>query len=260
MHTTNLLRSTDFEFTVNGRLALLEQVFPQFNQYDRVGVVVRQPGGSIGASALVMAAMSRFYDYHRQNLGNRPGQLRIYPEFYMFHVGQRHMNHYWMDIWPPHKEVDVADEPEPILEAINDRGITRLIVQDMEPVETMFFHERRPAQYLDSAKAIFLRETVSSAESRIKTAVAYSPSGRTDRPDIFVRSCSEAEKCVQASINGSQELSESLRKQLQTSRHQLFDNGRVTETYRRITLSDAIGMLTNTTETGITTRRYIDIM
>lgn len=260
MHTTTIMRSTDFEYTVDGRPATLEDIFPLFNRHDRVGVVVRQPGGSIGASALIMAAMTRFYDFHRERLGNKSGQLRIYPEFYMFHAGKRQMDHYWMDIWPPHKEVDVADEPEQILEAINDRGITRLLVQDTPPTRTVSLHESPSDGKLDPLKATFLSETVNSAASRILTALAYSPVGRTCRADISVKSCPAVEKCVLASINHSQELSELLRKQLQSSRQALISNGRATETYRRVSLSDAIGMLTTSTETGAVTRRYITIM
>jgi hypothetical protein len=260
MHTTTMIRSTDFDYTVDGRPASLEDIFPSFSRHDRVGVVVRSPGGGIGASALVMAAMARFYDFHRDQLGNTPGQLRIYPEFYVFHVGERHMDHYWMDIWPPHKEVNVANEPEQILEAINDRGITRLLVQDAIPKRTVSLYEKIPEEAIDPSSATFLRETISSAENRILTALAYSPVGRTERADVLIKSCSAVEKCVLASISDSKGLSESLRDQLQSSRQTLIVDGRVTETYRRITLSDAIGMLTTSTETGMTTKRYIAIM
>lgn len=257
MHTTTMIRSTDFDYSVDGRPASLEHIFPAFNRHDRVGVVVRQPGGGIGASALIMAAMAEFYDFHREQLGNKPGQLRIYPEFYVFHVGERQMDHYWMDIWPPHKEVDVADEPEQILEAVNDRGITRLLVQDMTPSETVSLYAGVPEEKLDPSMATFLRETVISAESRIMTAIAYSPSGRTKQADIVISSCSAAESLVLASINSSQGLTDSMRVQLQFSRQTLLTEGRVIETYRRISLLNAIGMLTPSTRLGLTTRQYI---
>ncbi len=34
------------------------------------------------------------------------------------------------DVWPDHKEVTVPDHAEELLQAINDRGITRLLVED----------------------------------------------------------------------------------------------------------------------------------
>ncbi|MEH7378314.1 hypothetical protein [Neobacillus drentensis] len=94
------------------------------------------------------------------------------------------MNHSWMDIWPPHKEVVVEDDPEQILEAINDRGITRLLVEDISP-----------------SSATFLRETISSAQHRIVSALANSPTGRVDQADITVISCSAAEENVLDSLD-----------------------------------------------------------
>ncbi|WP_256237542.1 hypothetical protein [Bacillus sp. EB600] len=153
------------------------------------------------------------------------------------------MNHSWMDVWPPHKEVLVEDDPEQILEAINDRGITRLLVEDMVPVSPTF-----------------LRETISSAQYRIVSALAYSPTGRVNQADITIMSCSAAEDNVLDSLNRSDELSEEVKEQLRRGRQSLYVGGRVTETYRRIELSDALQMLTHTTDHGITTRSYMDIL
>jgi hypothetical protein len=65
-----------------------------------------------------------------------------------------------LDVWPPHKEVIVDDDAEQILEAINDRGITRLLVED-KPLTS----------------GVFLRETLSSARNRIVSALAFSATG-----------------------------------------------------------------------------------
>ena len=158
MHTINTLSYVDFDSQVESQGASLEDIFFGFNKNDRIGVVVRQPGGGMGASVLLLSALTRFYDFHRSLLSDEPGKLRIYPKFFVFHVGQcSHMNHSWMDIWPPHKEVLVEDDPEQILEAINDRCITRLLVEDMEPVSPTF-----------------LRETLSSAQFRIVSDLEYS--------------------------------------------------------------------------------------
>lgn len=243
MHTIKTLSYADFVFAIDGHTASLEDIFPGFNDNDRIGVVVRKPGGGMGASALLMAALTRFYDFHRPRLGEEPGKLRIYPEFFVFHVGKRHMNHSWMDVWPPHKEVVVEDDPEQILEAINDRGITRLLVEDIPP-----------------SSAVFLKETTSSAEHRIVSALAYSPTGRVDNADVRVMSCSAAEGYVLDSLNMTKELSEEVKEQLRQGRKPLLVNDRVTETYRRIDLSNAIYMLTQTTEPGPTTRSYMAIL
>lgn len=243
MHTIHIMGYTDFNFEVEGYTSSLEEIFPGFNMNDRIGVVVRQAGGGMGASALLMSALTRFYDFHRPLLGDEPGKLRIYPENFIFHVGKRHMNHSWMDIWPPHKEVVVEDDPEQILEAINDRGITRLLVEDITPSSTTF-----------------LRETVSSAQHRIISALVYSPTGRVNQADIKIVSCSAAEENVLDSLDRSQELSNELKEQLRRSRQSLYIDGRVTETYRRIEVSDALKMLTNNKEQGITTSSYMAIL
>ncbi|QYJ14788.1 hypothetical protein Rxycam_00594 [Rubrobacter xylanophilus DSM 9941] len=239
MHTTEVLTSADFSFQINGQKASLEDIFPGFNEFDRLGVVVRQPGGATEASCLIMAAITRFYDFYRPQLGNARGRLRIYPEYFVFHVGKRHGNYRQMDIWPPSHEVIVENDPEQILEAINDRGVTRLLVED----GTL-------------ASATFLRETVSSAERRIASVLAYSPTGRVDRPDVTVTSSLTAEGYVLAALEASAESPEVL-EQLKPGRQVLIHENRVTETYLRIELSDAIRLLTESSGPGTTTQRVI---
>lgn len=226
MHTTDVLRSEDFKFIANGRSTCLENLFPRFHRHDRLGVIIGQTGGGIGASALILATATRFYDFYRPRLGKTPDKLSIYPETFAFHIGKRHMDHMMLDIWPPHKEVIVQDEPEQILEAINDRGITRLLVEDLP---------------LSPAK--LNRETVSSAEQRIVSTLAYSPTGRVRQADVTIHSCPAAEQEVLKSIATSEELSEEQREQLRIGRKALEAEGRVTESYRTVTLSDALQML-----------------
>ncbi|MCM3569034.1 hypothetical protein [Neobacillus mesonae] len=178
-----------------------------------------------------MAAITRFYDFYRPDLGNEPDRLRIYPDYFIFHVGKRHMNLYWMDIWPLHKEVVVEDDPERILEAINDRAITRLIVEDGE-----------------AAPANFLRETFSSAHHRIVSALAYSPFGRAAHGDIMIASCSKVEEYVQSTIELTEDLSDIEKREMAWRRHSLMQNNRVIESYRRLDVSDAIQRLGSTNE------------
>jgi hypothetical protein len=226
LHTTKVLNSLDFSIKINNQEGVLEDIFPDFNKNDRLGIVVRRPGGGIGASGLLMAAITRFYDFYRPLLGNEPNKLRIYPDFFIFHVGKRHLNYYWLDIWPTHKEVILEDDPEQILEAINDRGITRLLVEDTVPTNKFF-----------------LRETISSAETRILSAIAYSPGGRVDNGDVSVKSCSDVEGYVHSTLKLSEEITEDMRNSLMLERNALVSEGRITETYRRIKPAYAILML-----------------
>lgn len=242
MHTLNTLKTTDFEFLIDGYDASLDDVLPGFNKNDRIGIVVKTVGGSIGVGALLMAIVTQFYDFYRPYLGNNPGELRIYPEFFVFHVGKFHMNHANLDVWPPHREIIVEDEPERILEAINDRGITRLLIEDTEPSSEM---------------NMFMPETISSAEQRIVSALAYSPTGSVKHYDVKAMSCNAAEGYILGAIKMTQELSKDEKEQLSKRRQDALMNGRVTETYRRITVIEAIKSLSKSTELSSTTRRYM---
>lgn len=245
MHTTTMMTDADFTISIDGRKGLLEDVFPDFNKNDRVGIIVSQDGGSAGASALIMSAITKFYSFHRGNLGGKTHQLWIYPDFFVFHVGRKRMNHYWMDIWPAHKEVLVEDDPEQILEAINDRSITRLVVEEREMVE-----------------GIFLRETLTSANRRIISALAYSPTGRVKQGDVEITSCSAAENCVLDSIERTATITDDMRTQLKERRKDLRTglDGNILESYPLIYPSDALGMLTSNTKPGATTRKYLSAL
>src|SRR5262245_58347824 len=106
-----------FAFTVAGRLASFGEVFPDFDGRDRLGIVSRSPGGALGASALILAAITAFYDLERA----RSTTFFRYPDYFIFHVGTPVGPYGMLDIWPDHKEVAVpAGDPEALLRAIND--------------------------------------------------------------------------------------------------------------------------------------------
>lgn len=243
MHTTELMRSEDFSISVNGQKSSIDDIFKDFNKQDRLGIVVSKAGGLAGTSALLMAAITRFYDFHRRNSGNKEVQSRIYPDFFVFHIGQLHLNTFFLDIWPPHKNVFVEDDPEQILEAINDRGITRLIVEDIDPVE-----------------GVFLKETLNSAKLRLKTALAYSPSGRTNKGNIKVESCKAAEEMLISSLNRTESLSDSKRNKIIKQRKNLSQNGKTIETYRTVAVAQALNMLTDHNKQSETTKKYFKML
>lgn len=243
MHATNVISAGDFDFQLEGRQARLEDVLPGLQESDRIGVVVNQPCGVMGVSSLLMAATTRFYDAHRLQLGNEPDKLRIYPDYFIFHVGNCKGTHAQLDVWPPHKEVIVEDDAEQILEAINDRGITRLLVED-KPLSS----------------AVFLRETLASARSRIVSVLAYSPTGRVPQGDICCAHGLNAEAYVRKMLVDSNELlqlPEYGYAELLQARDRLASAGRVVERYRRLALHRAFGMLTSNTEISAQTQRYI---
>jgi hypothetical protein len=222
VHSSRELRSSAFLVSVDGVDGTISAVFPDFVAADRVGVVVRRPCGVVGASALLMCAVTAFYDAQRA----RGEDFFIYPDYFVFHVGRQLGSHNRLDIWPPHKEVVVADEPEEVLRAINDRGITRLVVEDGAPGE-----------------GAFAPETLASARARIVTAVVYSANGRTLDADVSIASNDVTETYVAGVLEQSRDVSAGERDRIFAARAHLFDGGRPVETYRRVDVDEALGLL-----------------
>jgi hypothetical protein len=224
MHTAQELSSPVFAIRVDGRPGSLDDVLPDFGEADRVGAVVRQPCGAVGASALILAAVTGFYDVQRA----KGGEFFIYPDYFLFHVGARLGDHGMLDIWPAHKEVVVAEDREELLRSINDRGITRLLVED------------RPRA--DSASG-FERESLASARNRIVTALAYSPTGRVADADVLVAGNGVTEAYVAAVLEQSSLIAPTARDEIARARRALEDEGVPVESYRRLTLDDALARL-----------------
>jgi hypothetical protein len=180
MHSSRELRSSSFEVRVDGRPARLQDVFDGFGEQDRLGVVMSRPCGAVGASALITATITAFYDLHRA----RGDDFFVYPDYYLFHVARPLGDHARLDVWPRRKEVVVREEPQAILEAIDDRAITRLVVEDGAAAEAQ----------LDD-------EVVASARGRIRTCLAYSPAGRVADADVEIASNPVTEGYVDAILD-----------------------------------------------------------
>jgi hypothetical protein len=235
-----------FGIAVSGRRTGIEELFPSFGEHDRLGIVLRQPCGAVGASALIAATITAFYDIQR----SRGSDFFIYPDYYLFHVGGPLGDHARLDIWPRRKEVVVDDDPERILEAIDDRAITRLVVEDGRP-------RRRE---LDA-------EALASARARIATCLAYSASGRVEGADVRIEANEVTEGYVDAILDPEArmerlraegrdgaaradsiaaragEVATEVRREIKLARRELLEDGVPVETYRRIELDEALGLL-----------------
>jgi hypothetical protein len=222
MHTARELSSPAFSIRVEGRAGVLDDVFPDFTERDRLGVVVRQMCGATGASTLILAAVTAFYDAQRA----KGEDFFIYPDYFLFHVGARLGDHGMLDVWPAHKEVVVPDEPEELLRAINDRGVTRLLVEDRPP--------RQPR---------LERESLASARNRVATAAAYSPTGQLADANVLVGGNDVTESYVAAVLEQSSLLTSSARDELVRARRGLYEGGVPVERYRRLSLDDALARL-----------------
>jgi hypothetical protein len=184
VHTTGL-RSEEFQITVEGRTATIAEVFPGFDEHDRLGIVIHDDLGAAGAGSLILAAVTAFYD--RLRAGGET--FFAYADYFAFHVGADRGTLRKLDVYPAHKEVVVADDAEEILKAINDRGVTRLLVPDA-PDGT------------PPAEPELERETRHSARRRIRTALVYSPTGRTPDADVVVRGSAQSDAYIDAMLGG----------------------------------------------------------
>ena len=127
-----------------------------------------------------------------------------------------------LDVWPSHKEVVVDDDREELLRAINDRAVSRLLVEDR--------HAREPR---------FERESLASARARIVSALAYGARGRVAQPDVTVTGNRVTESYVDAVL----ERSDGSRDEIMAARRRVREDGVAVETYRRLTLDEALARL-----------------
>src|SRR5215217_1988087 len=180
MHSSRELNSSSFEIEVGGVPGALEELFGGFDELDRLGVVLTQPCAAVGASALIAATITAFYDIQR----SRGPDFFVYPDYYLFHVGGPLGDHARLDIWPRRKEVVVDDDPERILEAIDDRAISRLVVEDGPGGDCE----------LDA-------EALASARARVVSCLAYAASGRVEGGDVRIASNEVTEGYVHAVLD-----------------------------------------------------------
>lgn len=223
MHTAQELSSSSFAIAADGRPADVADVLADLDADARLGAVVGHPCGGVGASGLILAAVTRFYDHQRE----RSDDFFVYPDYFLFHVGSPRGDHGMLDVWPDHKEVVVADEPEQILRAVNDRGVTHLLVEDMDPEPP----ELEPA-------------TLASAGGRLRAVVAYAPGGRVRDADATVAGNDITESYVGAVLDASGEVDAAARAAVRAGRQELREDGRAVESYRRVALRDGLAMLT----------------
>jgi hypothetical protein len=244
MHSSRELRSSLFQITAGGHAVRLIDLFDGFGEHDRLGVVVGRPCGAVGASALITATITSFYDLQRA----RGSDFFIYPDYYLFHVGRPLGDHGQLDIWPRRKEVVVPEDPEQVLEAINDRAITRLVVEDGQP-----------------GALEFEREALASARARIATCLVYSASGRVRDADVRIASNPVVAGYVDAVLDPETQLAHlrarsdraqadaiatrlgevapDERARIRQARKDLVEGDAPVETYRRADLDEALGLL-----------------
>jgi hypothetical protein len=172
MHTEELYPEF-FEFQIDRVQATLDELLPERNEFDRFGIVVTEPLGSLGASLLLQAGTAHWYDVKPERRGTVP----IYPENYAFHVGGPHGDHAGIGIWAPRKEVFVAPaDPVALLTQINDKAITRLVIPD---------GPHGDLDRLSWGQSTWVEQA--SALDRLTSCFAYSVTGDVQNADVVLR-------------------------------------------------------------------------
>ena len=184
MHTTGL-RAADFRLVISGGAggpADIDDLFPAFDEHDRLGIVLASDNAAAGAATLILATVTAFYD--RLRAVGEP--FFAYPDFFAFHVGRRRGSLRKLDVYPEHKEVVVPAEPEAVARAVNDRAITRLLVPDGT-----------------GRSDAIANETRASAGRRIRTALAYASDGHPADPDVTLARSPNADAFVEQMLEAT---------------------------------------------------------
>ncbi len=186
MHVSVLCRPELFTAERGGQQCGLDDILPGWTPADRIGVVVDEPLGAVGASALIQAGVALFYEAQPERRRDQ------YPPLFVFHVGGPHGDFSPMDVWPARREIFLpAGDPYALLGELTDRAITRLLLPegrpdlvDMDRVEAEAdaagnpgWVTRAPSGWTDAA----------SFRERLASAYAYSPAGNVRHPDTTVR-------------------------------------------------------------------------
>lgn len=166
MHVIKLLACDLFEIRLQDDEASRHAVYPNWTASDRFGVVIDEPLGGLGACHLIQLASAMFYDAKP----SRRAERKVYPEIYALHYGRGFGAHAPFDFWPARREAILGEDPRVLLDAINDRGITRLAIPDRPRREI----EHRPKEE-------------DAALDRIVSAFVYSATGRVNAADFSIR-------------------------------------------------------------------------
>jgi len=170
MHSS-FLRGSDFRITLQREEVPHDRFFRDLSVNDRVGVFA--PGGldGLGASLLLLAHTTAFYDRYRES----GDEFFAYPDYFTFQRRTPAASYSMLDVWPGHKNVPVAGDAGATLDAILDRAINVLLV----PAGTAGAAELAPVQ-------------MASARRTIRRCYTYSSTGSTEHPTLAV-ACSRAE-------------------------------------------------------------------
>ena len=209
MHTAALLAFDMFEVEIAGIKTSADELL-DWGSHDRLGVVVTEPFGGLGASLMIQLATVCFFDVPGAGRRHQP----LYPEIYLFHVGGSFGNFGAFDFWPPRKEIFVEGDAIQVLAQINNTGITHLLVPD-GPAQATRHHWKEP----------------DAAADRLKACFAYDAAGQAENADILLRGIGAAPIENSLKTLYPKKMLEYLASRTLPPL-QRADNGRIVESYR----------------------------
>lgn len=168
MHMAYDIKNSHFTVAVDGapstRDALLD-----WDVRDRLGIVVDRPFGALDASLMIMLAATAFYDAVPKRR-----QRPLYPDMYLIHAGGPWGAHMAFDFAPDRKEVHCSPGPADLLRAINQVGVTHLLIPDREP-RAVQHRYKEPEAALDRLKQVYVYgPTVTAPDVRL-SAPSFAP-------------------------------------------------------------------------------------
>lgn len=228
MHTRDDLTPADFALTIDGHPASFAELLPRLSLDSRVAIVSNSEAGVFGGAATLLGLVTHWYD-ERARTGE---DFFEYPDYYYLRVGRGgRANLNKLEIWPPHKQLTVVPRTQDVLEAIEDRAIDYLFIEDR-----------------GAGRALVRRETRNALPRHLRGALAYGTGGAAPGADVAVQSSGAAERHVTRAIDSSAELPHDVRDATRQLRRDLARDGRVTERLRRVSLQEAIDLLCFATE------------
>ena len=208
---------------------------------------MRGPCGAVGASALISATITAFYDIQRA----RGGDFFVYPDYFLFHVGGPLGDHARLDVLPRAQRGGGG--------GASPRRCSRR--------STTAASRGWSSRTARRAGLTWTRGSVASARGRIVTCLAYSPSGRVRDEDVRIAGNDSTEGYVEAILDPESrmerlqagddadraradtiavragEVPAELRAPIAAARAELLEDGRPVETYRRLDLDEALALL-----------------
>ena len=221
MHSSQL-RGDDFSVRQGDEEISHPVFFHGTSETDRLGVVTRAPLDGLGATALILASVTAFYDAVRASTDANDTTWRTYPDFYSLQLEAPRAAYGMLDIWPDHKDVEIQ-APHPCLgQAVIDRSPHTLLL----PTAPLSVQAAEATSY-DAVHLASLRRAV-------RRAFLYDPTGVVEDADLHVTCPSAPLDEWVAKVASTVDVAPSMRWS------DPAQSPTVTQSFRRITLEEAI--------------------